>query len=110
MAICGLTLMPRKVRPRIFLVAISMNAMSLESRSTMMTTFVGSGTFTSADDPFGVAGITMPGMLGMGGGAAGAASVAEDAIRPLMPKRAMAADTALKFLMSCSVVLAIPRT
>ncbi len=27
---------------------MSMNAMSLESRSTIMTTFVGSGTFTTA--------------------------------------------------------------
>src|ERR1044071_256195 len=45
---CGLTLLPRNVRPTIFLLSMSMKAMSLESRSTIMTTFVGSGTFTTA--------------------------------------------------------------
>ena len=43
---CGLTLLPRKVRPTIFLVLMSMNAMSFESRSTIITTDVGSVTFT----------------------------------------------------------------
>src|SRR6185503_213807 len=45
---CGLTLFPRNVLPTIFLLAMSMNAISFESRLTIMTTFVGSGTLTSA--------------------------------------------------------------
>src|SRR5581483_10687047 len=45
---CGLTLLPRNVLPTIFFVLMSMNAISLESRFTIMTTWVGSGTLTSA--------------------------------------------------------------
>ena len=39
---CGLTLLPRNTLPTIFLVLMSMNAMSFESRFTIMTTDVGS--------------------------------------------------------------------
>src|SRR5262249_31964565 len=48
MTIWGLTLLPRKVRPTIFFVLMSMNAISLESRFTIMTTEVGSATLISA--------------------------------------------------------------
>src|SRR6185295_3683687 len=44
----GFTLLPRKVFPTILWDLISMNASSLESRFTIMTTDVGSATFTSA--------------------------------------------------------------
>src|SRR5215471_19963293 len=84
---CGLTLLPRKVRPRIFLVAMSMTAMSFESRSTMTTTLVMSGTLTLA--PVAGGGITIPGILGMFGIAgmgAGAAKLAEDRMNPLTLK------------------------
>ena len=45
---CGLTLLPRKTRPTIFLVLMSMNARSFESRLTIMTTDVGSVILTSS--------------------------------------------------------------
>src|SRR5262245_36355248 len=48
MTICGLTLLPKKVRPTIFLVLMSMNAISFESRFTIITTEVGSATLMSA--------------------------------------------------------------
>src|SRR6185295_4591496 len=44
---CGLTLLPRKVLPTIFLVLVSMNAISFESRFTIMTTDVGSVILTA---------------------------------------------------------------
>src|SRR5262245_4207767 len=44
----GLTLLPRNVLPTIFFVLMSMNAISFESRFTIMTTVVGSATLTSA--------------------------------------------------------------
>src|SRR6185503_13761373 len=44
---CGLTLFPRNVLPIILWVLMSMNAMSLESRSTIMTTERGSVILTS---------------------------------------------------------------
>src|SRR6185295_16861882 len=68
MTMCGFTLLPRNVRPKICLVLMSMNAMSFESRSTIITTEVGSLTMTFAPDAGG-------GMLAMlcPGGIAGAA-------------------------------------
>src|SRR5262245_35575728 len=48
MTIWGLTLFPKKVRPTIFFVLMSMNAISFESRFTIMTTEVGSATLISA--------------------------------------------------------------
>src|SRR5262245_61162508 len=48
MTMCGLTLLPRKVLPTIFLVLMSMNAISLLSRFTIITTDVGSATLTVA--------------------------------------------------------------
>ena len=45
---CGLTLLPRNALPTIFLVLMSMNAMSFESRLTIITTDVGSATLTPA--------------------------------------------------------------
>src|SRR4030095_13070195 len=45
---CGLTLLPRNVLPTIFLLLMSMNAISFESRLTIMTTVVGSATLISA--------------------------------------------------------------
>src|SRR6185503_18540828 len=42
----GFTLFPRKTFLIIFLVVMSMNPMSFESRLTIITTFVGSGTRT----------------------------------------------------------------
>src|SRR5690349_2306209 len=53
MTMCGFTLLPRKVRPRICLVLMSMNAMSFESRSTIITTDVGSLMMTFAPDAGG---------------------------------------------------------
>src|SRR5262245_35042089 len=53
MTMCGFTLLPRNVRPRISLVLMSMNAMSFESRSTIITTEVGSLTMTFAPDAGG---------------------------------------------------------
>ena len=44
---CGLTLLPRNILPTIFWVLMSMNAMSFESRLTIITTDVGSATLTS---------------------------------------------------------------
>src|SRR4030095_12374495 len=44
----GFTLFPRKVRPMIFFVLISINERSLESRFTIMTIDVGSETLISA--------------------------------------------------------------
>src|SRR5262245_3649895 len=80
MTMCGFTLLPRNVRPRISLVLMSMNAMSFESRSTIITTEVGSLTMTFAPDAGG-------GMFAMLCGAAGAcaragpARAASDAAR-----------------------------
>src|SRR5262245_5189166 len=67
MTICGFTLLPRNVWPRICFVLMSMKAMSFESRFTIITTEVGSLTMTFAPDAGG-------GMLAMlcAGGAAGA--------------------------------------
>src|SRR5262249_22781551 len=48
MTMCGLTLLPRNVLPTIFLVLMSMNAISLLSRFTIITTDVGSVTLTGA--------------------------------------------------------------
>src|SRR6188474_1793218 len=45
---CGLTLFPRNVLPTIFLLLMSMKAISFESRLTIITTVVGSTTLTSA--------------------------------------------------------------
>src|ERR1041385_1019731 len=45
---CGLTLLPRNVLPTIFFVLMSMKAISLLSRFTIITTDVGSVTFTVA--------------------------------------------------------------
>ena len=45
---CGLTLLPRNVLPTIFLLLMSMNAISFESRLTIITTDVGSATLMSA--------------------------------------------------------------
>src|SRR5438876_8995611 len=45
---CGLTLLPRNVFPTIFFVLMSMNAISFESRLTIITTVVGSATLTVA--------------------------------------------------------------
>src|SRR5262245_11337553 len=82
MTMCGFTLLPRKVRPRICFVLMSMNAMSFESRSTIITTEVGSLTMTFAPD----AGGGMLAMLCAGGGAgacarAGPARAANEAAR-----------------------------
>ena len=55
--------MPRNTLPIIFLVLISMNPMSLESRLTIITTDVGSVIFMSLPAAGGF--IFMPGMAGM---------------------------------------------
>src|SRR6058998_1021129 len=47
MTMCGLTLLPRKTRPTILFVLMSMKARSFESRLTIMTTDVGSVILTS---------------------------------------------------------------
>src|SRR4029078_12129359 len=94
---CGLTLLPRKVLPTIFLVGMSMNAISLESRLTIMTTLVGSG--TNMPGPLCGAGIAMFGMLGifgMFGIAPCAAKDAEALIRPAVPTRMEAIAAMLK--------------
>src|SRR6185295_13538771 len=91
---CGLTLFPRKVLPTIFLVGMSMNAISLESRLTIMTTLVGSG--TNMPGPLCGAGIAILGMLGMFGIVACAARDAEALIKPAVPTRTEAIAATLK--------------
>src|SRR6188508_1539654 len=89
MTMCGFTLLPRNVRPRICFVLMSMNAMSFESRSTIITTEVGSLTMTFAPD----AGGGMLAMLCGGVGAAwacdaaGAISAANEAVKHAPSKR-----------------------